>query len=72
MRRKRLNTETGRKRFANLRDDSRGRYAFLAASTENALPSIVYDRFTIVDLGRITAEYDDLLCSDRELQELVA
>ncbi|MBQ9372290.1 MAG: ABC transporter permease [Thermoguttaceae bacterium] len=34
--------------------------SFLAASTENALPSIVYDRFTIVDFYEChMAEYDD-------------
>ena len=34
--------------------------SFLAASTENSLPSIVYDRFTIVDLYEChMAEYDD-------------
>ena len=63
MRRKRLNPETGKEEMRETLATVPGAdvtLSFLAASTENSLPSIVYDRFTIVDLYEChMAEYDD-------------
>lgn len=63
MRRKRLNPETGKDEIRETLATIPGAdvtLSFLAASAENALPSIVYDRFTIVDLYECRmAEYDD-------------
>ncbi|MGI6400711.1 MAG: ABC transporter permease [Thermoguttaceae bacterium] len=76
MRRKRLNTETGKEEIRESLATIPGAdvtLSFLAASTENALPSIVYDRFTIVDLYEChMAEYDDtfVYVPIEKLQEL--
>ncbi|MBQ2038179.1 MAG: ABC transporter permease [Thermoguttaceae bacterium] len=65
MRRKHLNPETGKNevRESLLRvpgDDVT--LSFLASGAVNSLPSIVYDRFTIVDLYEChMAEYDDTM-----------
>lgn len=63
MRRKHLNPETGKEEIRESLSRTPGddiTLSFLAAGTENSLPSIVYDRFTIVDLYECRmAEYDD-------------
>ena len=63
MRRKHLNPETGkeeiRENLSRLPGDD-VTLSFLAVGTENSMPSIVYDRFTIVDFYECRmAEYDD-------------
>lgn len=63
LRRKHLNPDTGKEEMRETLSTVPGAdvtLSFLASSTENALPSIVYDRFTIVDLYEChMAEYDD-------------
>ena len=63
LRRKHLNPETGKEEMRETLATIPGAdvtLSFLASATENSLPSIVYDRFTIVDLYEChMAEYDD-------------
>ena len=64
MRRKHLNPETGKEEMRESLSRAPGddiTLSFLAVGTaENSMPSIVYDRFTIVDLYECRmAEYDD-------------
>ncbi len=63
MRRRRLNPETGKEEMRESLSRIPGEdvtLSFLAVGVENSMPSIVYDRFTIVDLYECRmAEYDD-------------
>ena len=76
MRRRHLNPQTGKEEIRESLSTLPGAdvtLSFLAAAAENSLPSIVYDRFTIVDLYECNmAEYDDsfVFVPIEKLQEL--
>ncbi len=63
MRRKHLNPETGKEEIRESLSRLPGddvTLSFLASDAQNSMPTIVYDRFTIVDLYECRmAEYDD-------------